>query len=191
MNLCILLTLSYVESDEKINNTVYIEDGSASVDLSCGEVPHSAFAIEWFIYKGAGWLKLLKFYHTNSGRSNHSNTDYTKYGISESVNTSLVINNIKLSDSALFKCGTVSGSVIYSHTTMLQVVGKLLQTCLFTSFPLVLFKTCNLLEVLGENQYLRLITVIKCPKNRCKLPVSVCLCQIRVQQVDDISVIWL
>ena len=138
MNLCILLTLPYGESDEKINKTVYIENGSASVDLSCGEVPQSSFAIEWFIYNGTDWLKLLKFYHTNSGRTNYSSSDSTEYGISESVNTSLVIKSIKLSDSALFKCGAVGGSVGYSHTTMLQAVGKLLLTCLFTLFPLVL-----------------------------------------------------
>ena len=126
MSLCLLLTLSAVESDDKIkiNETVYIENGAASVDLSCGEVPQSAVAIEWFIKESDGWNTLLRFYHTNSEISTKF-YNYTKYDISESVNTSLLVKNIKLSDSTLFKCGIRGGSKnIYETTTMLQVVGK-------------------------------------------------------------------
>ena len=123
MSLSLLLTLSTIESDEEINKTVYIEKGSVSVDLSCGEVPQAAIAIEWFIYKRDEWVKLLKFYHNH--KSKYSNSDYSKYGISEAVKTSLVVKNIELSDSALYQCGSVGG-ILYSHTTLLQVVGKLL-----------------------------------------------------------------
>ena len=130
MSLCVLLTLSAMESDEKTNKRVYIENGSASVELSCGEVSESSFAIEWLMYTGVDWLKLLKFYHTNSDRSNYSNSNYNKYGISESVNTSLVVKNIKLWDSALYQCGSLGGSITQTHFTRLEVVGKLLLTCL-------------------------------------------------------------
>ena len=126
MSLCLLLTLSAVESDDKLkmNKTVYVENGAASVDLSCGEVPQSAVAIEWFIKESAGWNKLLKFYHTNSEISTKF-YNYTNYDISESVNTSLVVKNIQLSDSTLFKCGIIGVPNNISETmTMLQVVGK-------------------------------------------------------------------
>ena len=149
MSLCLLLTLSAVESDDKlkINKTVYIENGAASVDLSCGDVPQSAVAIEWSIEESNGWNKLLKFYHTNSEISTKL-YNYTKYNISESVNTSLAVKNIKLSDSTLFKCGIVGGPNKNHETfTMLQVVGKSPLTNLFIPSNLVVIKIHILFKV--------------------------------------------
>ena len=125
MTLFVLVTLSTLASPEECNEnpvTVYIEDGAAFVELSCGEVPQSAVAIEWIIKKSAEWTKVLKFYHTEPGHSqNIFNT--TKYDISESANTSLLVINIKPSDSALFKCISNGGST-HERCVMLQVVGK-------------------------------------------------------------------
>ena len=146
MSLCLSVTLSATKSKEefKINETVYIENGAASVELSCGDVPQAAVAIEWFIYNTTElreWGKLLKFYHTNSG--NHPYFyNATKYDISKSVSTSLVVNNIKLSDSGLFMCGSLGGSN-HSYMTMLQVIGKSLQIYLFS---LAVNEMCNLFE---------------------------------------------
>ena len=148
MSLCLLLTLSAVESDDKfkINETIYTENGTASVDLSCGEVPQSALATEWFIKESDGWNKLLKFHHTNSEISIKF-YNYTNYDISESVNTSLVVKNVQLSDSTLFMCGAAGGSnKSYERITMLQVVGKSPLTNLFISSNLVIIKMHNLLK---------------------------------------------
>ena len=138
ISLGLLVTLSTVESVEqfKINETIYIENGTESVELSCGEVPQSAMAIEWFIHKSNEWRKLLKFYHINSSDSSNPRyfNDPSKYDISKSVNTFLVVKNINLSDTVLFMCGSLGGHFNHSYTTMLQVVGKLLLTYLFSSF---------------------------------------------------------
>ena len=133
MSLCLLSTLSAMRPDEKINDTIYIENGATSVNLSCGEVPQSAVAIDWFIYKSGEWVKLLKFYHTKS-MIRHYSSNKTKYDISESTNTSLVVKNIKLSDSFFFMCGSAGGPILYSYMNTLHVVGKSLFTYLFTSF---------------------------------------------------------
>ena len=124
------MTLSAVESVEqlKINETIYIENGAESVELSCGEVPLSAVEIEWSIRKSKERQRLLKFYHINS--SNSSNHQYfndsSKYEISKSVNTSLVVKDIKISDNVLFMCLSLGALSNHSYTTMLKVVGKFL-----------------------------------------------------------------
>ena len=127
MSLCLSVTLSAIESEKEIAETVYIENGAASVELSCGDVPPSAVAIDWCIYNSNEWIKLLKFYHTQSVNLNNprysNDSYYKKYDTSKSVGTSLVVKDIKLSDSALFKCGSAGGSN-HNHMTMLQVVGK-------------------------------------------------------------------
>ena len=142
--LCLLLILPPVECDDKfeINETVYIEKGATSVDVSCGEVPQSAMAIEWSIYKSNEWRKLIKFYHTTPGTRHYFN-ESTKYDISEFVNTSLVVKNIKLSDSALFKCGS-TGKSIHERYILLQVVGKLSLIHLLTAFTFVRIKMSKL-----------------------------------------------
>ena len=142
--LCLLLILPLVECDDKfkLNETVYIEKGATSVDLSCGEVPQSAVAIDWFIYKSNAWEKLSKFYHTKPGSLPKLN-DSTKYDISKYVNTSLVVKNIKLSDSALFKC-TSTGTSNYGRYILLQVVGKSLLIHLLTTFTLIKIKMSKL-----------------------------------------------
>ena len=133
MSLCLWLTISAVESNQEINDTIYIENGAASVNLSCGDVPQSAVAIDWFVYKSDEWLKLLKFYHTMSSHHLYSYNN-AKYDIGESVNTSLLIKNIKFSDSFLYKCGSAGGPSEHSYTTMLHVLGKSLLTYSFTLF---------------------------------------------------------
>ena len=143
MSLCLSVTVSAVESEEeyKINETVYIGNGAALAELPCSKVPQAAVGIEWFIYTSTEWKKLLKFYHTNpvnSGNPKYCN-DSTKYDISQSVSTSLVVKNIKLSDSGLFMCGFVGGSN-HTYTIMLKVVGKSLLTHLFTLFSLPILK---------------------------------------------------
>ena len=138
--LCLLLILPPVECDDKfeINETVYIEKGATSVDLSCGQVPQSAVAIEWFSYKSNEWEKLSKFYHTLPGSCPKLN-DSAKYDISKSVNTSLVVKNIKLSDSALFKCSSTGnpGNDTSERHILLQVVGKSLLIHLLTTYILI------------------------------------------------------
>ena len=147
MSLCLLVTLSAIESAEqcKINERVYIENGAAFAELSCGDVPQVAVGVEWFIYNSTEWVKLLKIYKTQPG-SYEYNYDSTKYGLSESVNMSLVVKNIKLSDSALFKCGSLGNST-HIRCIRLQVVGKSLLTYLFTLFRSAVIKFCNLFEI--------------------------------------------
>ena len=71
MSLCLSVTLSAAESKDKLNATVYIENGADFVELSCGNVPQAAVAIEWFIYNNTEWVKLLKFYHNKSVNSSN------------------------------------------------------------------------------------------------------------------------
>ena len=122
MNLCLLLTLTYLKSAEEftINEKIYITNGTAFVNVSCGDVPYSAVAVEWFRHKEDQWVKMLKFYKTGHFKyyKNYSNHTY------EPVNTYLIIKNIEHSNSSLFQCNSVGGSN-YSYTTMLQVIGKL------------------------------------------------------------------
>ena len=126
MSLCLSVTLSAAESKNefKINETVYIENGTDFVALSCGDVPQAAVAIEWFIYNNTEWVKVLKFYHNKS--VNHGKPRY-------------LINFMKY-DSGLFMCHSVGGSS-HTYTTMLQVVGKSLLIYLFTLLTLAIL-TC-------------------------------------------------
>ena len=111
--------------EEDINETLYIEIGAKSVELSCGEVPEAS-AVEWNMNKSNEWKKILKFYHAKAGKEPAYYNNYTqeKYDIGASVNTSLVIKNIQFSDRCLFICETVGGPVAYSYTIQLEVVGK-------------------------------------------------------------------
>ena len=131
MTLCILLAMPSAMFDDGIDETVYIEKGAASVILSCGNLPQDAIAIEWLTDKYSGFEKIMKFYYKTPNSvprySNHYTAD--KYDIDESVNTSLVVKNINLSDDGLFQCDTIGGAGdAYSYITKLQVVGKSLLT---------------------------------------------------------------
>ena len=122
MGLSLLQTVSAVEREEDPNKTIYVENGTESVELSCGPLPENPIAIAWRIKQSDGWKKILKIY--TSGPSEQYDTD--KYGISESVNTSLVVKKVVLSsfDSALFRCDIAGGSLDYRYTTRLQIVGE-------------------------------------------------------------------
>ena len=129
MSLCVLVTLSAVESHETIekNRTVHIKNGTAFTNVTCGIV-QSGVAMEWFIYKDHQWAKMMKCYNDSSKHNYYNN--YTNYNY-ECVNTSLVIKNINLS--VLLKCNSVGDSIIHSYTTLLQVVGKFIPFILVVS----------------------------------------------------------
>ena len=124
--LLLLLATSAVEPEDDINNTVCIDNETESVDISCGNVPETATTIEWFITTSNGWKRIMKVDHTESGEFQRRNIGHNedKYDISESLNTYLVVRNIRLSDNNLFKCSATGRSHTYTYTTMLKVVGK-------------------------------------------------------------------
>ena len=131
ITLWIFLTMSTVVCDDFIDETVYIENGATSVNLSCGKRPQNATAIEWFVHKYSSFEKIMKFYYKTPNSSPRYSDHYTadKYDIDESVNTSLVVKNIDLADDGLFWCGTAGGSGgVDIYYTKLQVVGKSLLT---------------------------------------------------------------
>ena len=147
MSLCLLVTLSAVESNETVerNETFYITNGTALTNVMCGKVAESAVAMEWFIYKDRQWAKMMKCYNDSSKYSYYSNYTNNTY---ECVHTSLVIKNIKLS--ALLKCNCVGNSITHSSTIMVIVVGKLPLIYFFTPFNLVVIEMCNLFKVYRE-----------------------------------------
>ena len=122
MCLWLLQTLSAVE----IHDTVYMENGTESVHLPCGEISQYAHGIQWEMNKSNAWKKILKFYPSIPGGLpkyfNYFSKD--KYAISDSINTSLVVKNIDISDSGLFRCSIIGEEVDYGYITLLQVVGK-------------------------------------------------------------------
>ena len=121
-----MLCTSALEPDEYVNSTVYTENGKESVDLSCGENLANEVAIYWSIFKCSHWSDILKIYPYIPTRNITYFENYTadKYGISESVNTSLVVKNIDISDNACFRCRSAGAGLAYSHITMLNVSGK-------------------------------------------------------------------
>ena len=135
MSLWLLQKASATESDG-INDTVYIENGTESADLQCGEVPSNAIAIEWYLYKTDQLIRILRLNKNTPNRIPEYYNGYTadKYGISESMNTSLVVKNIQLSDTGLFSCGIIGRSWAYGNYTILQVVGKSLLAYLVLGF---------------------------------------------------------
>ena len=124
--LWLLLTLSSVELGVVISDTVYVVNGTESVDLSCGEVPDNANAIEWFMYRSGKNIKIFKYYHKTPGRipKYYSGCTAEKYDISHSGNPSMVLKNIKLADVDHYICVAIMGVGSHMHTTLLQVVGK-------------------------------------------------------------------
>ena len=125
MSLWILWT-SALKPDKYVSSTVYTKNGKESVDLSCGENLTNVVAIYWSIYKSNDWSDILKMYPHIPTRNITHFENYTadKYGINESVNTSLVVKNIDVSDNAYFKCRSAGAGQAYSHITMLNVSGK-------------------------------------------------------------------
>ena len=130
--LWLLQTQSVVASGAKIINTYYIMNETESVDLPCGNLSDDVIAIEWSLHKSNKMKKILKFYHTTPGSSPRYYNGYTaeNYTISESVNTSMVVQRIDLSEVAWFTCRTIGGTVHYEYIVIIQVVGKLLLTYL-------------------------------------------------------------
>ena len=122
----------YLEND--VNEIIYVENGTESVDVPCGKVPEKATAIEWFIKKSNQWSRIMKVYHTESRESQNPYIGHNgdKYEISESLNTYLLVKDINFSDNSLFKC-SATGRSLYSHITLLNVVGKLLYGGVFIS----------------------------------------------------------
>ena len=131
MSLCLLQTPSARDFEGEINNIIYIENGTRSVVLPCGEVPWDTAAVEWYVLSYYGWNRILKFYHSSPGSFPRYFYDDTsdKYGLSESVNTSFVVKDVELTDTGFFKCST-TGMMFHRYVSLLQVVGELLLTCL-------------------------------------------------------------
>ena len=118
-----LQTPSAVNHDQSINCTIYVEKEAESVDLPCGEVPKNAVAIHWSIFTSNLWKTILISYPSEPSRGIFcpGNPGCDKYGINES---SLVVKVMNLSKMSLLKCRTQGGSLEYSYTTRLQVVGR-------------------------------------------------------------------
>ena len=107
-----------------INRTVYVMNGTESVDLPCDEVKN-AFAVEWRIKKPDGWTKILKIYKS-SDPEYYAEYNTDKYGIGESVDTAIKIKNIDAATfaSELLRCDILGSYRDYFYTTLLKVVGK-------------------------------------------------------------------
>ena len=114
-----------MEDYANVNGIVYTENGTESVYVPCGEAS-DVYGIEWEIKTSSEWTKILKFYPDIPGERPKYFNNYTedKYAISDSINTSLEVQNIDISDTGLFKCRTIGQGVDYSYITLLQVVGK-------------------------------------------------------------------
>ena len=135
--LCMAVWLQQTQSmkfDGKLNATVNKKNGTKTVDLSCGAVTDSFVAIEWARYISKQSKRILKIYNNTTEKHYNGNTS-SKYGISETEPTSLLIKNIEISDTGYYICHTVGAQVEYKYTTLLHVVGKSL-----------LYIFCNLLE---------------------------------------------
>ena len=122
MGLWILQTPSAVEHGEYINCTVYIDTETESIDLPCGEVPKNAAAIHWSTFTYF-WESILIFYPLAPNGTILFSKDFNadNYGINQS---SLVVKNIELSKTSLFRCRATGYQRDYIYTTRLQVVGK-------------------------------------------------------------------
>ena len=127
-------TQSVLKYDGKLNEKVYKKNGMETVDLSCGKVPESFVAIEWARYISNQSTKILKIYNDTTEKHYDGYTS-SKYSISETEPTSLLIKNIEISDTGYYICHTVGEQVGYKYTTLLHVVGKSL-----------LYIFCNLLD---------------------------------------------
>ena len=129
--------MSIAEPDTYINETIYINNLTESVDLPCGEDVENASAIYWSIFNEwkFEWEKILKMSPTSTDIHPYENKNTNRYGISESVNTSIVVKNDRLSENNWFRCTTSGEGPAYSYTVLLKVVGK---SILFWSFSTML-----------------------------------------------------
>ena len=107
-----------------INETVYLKNRTESIDLSCGEDLENISAIYWSIFKSNEWKKILKIFPTTGSKHLYGNKSADIYDISESVNTSIMVKNIDLSENNWFRCTTLGVGPAYSYTVLLKVVGK-------------------------------------------------------------------
>ena len=126
MSLWMLQITSDMVPHQYKNHTVSTEEGAESVELPCGEDTEKEVAIYWYMFKHNQWRNILKLFPTKPRKNITYYTGYTsdKYGVSKSVNTSLVIRNIDCSDTGLFRCESGGGQSTYSYTTLLKVLGK-------------------------------------------------------------------
>ena len=137
ITLSVLLWIVWVQlmcttAEAYINETVYIEDGAESVELSCGNnVPMDRLALEWKVQMDSGWFDtIFKYRYTRAGSNPSYNGIYRdspqlqeKYSSSTSVNTSLVVKNGAISDSNVYQC-ILTYEPEYDYRVQLQVVGK-------------------------------------------------------------------
>ena len=121
-------------SAQYINDTVYIENGTESTQLSCGENPQNWFAIYWSKYKSDEWSDILKVYPNRPSKKIAYYEGHTakKYAITGSLNTSLLVKNLDLSDTGLFRCRSAGGGVVYSYITLVKNVGESLFSSLYS-----------------------------------------------------------
>ena len=114
-----------MDFDKMLNDTIYIKNGTDTVELPC-ELPQVAAGIQWMLYcnESKGILKSYKN-KTKPVRYQNKYSD-DKYGINDSVYTTLVVKNITPSDTSHYICLSIGQNSGKNYTTMLQVVGKLL-----------------------------------------------------------------
>ena len=126
MGLWLLQTPSSLDFDGEIIDTVFIKNRTESLDISCREF--YIFYTKWSIYSSRQWKTILDVFEYKNGSNLFYWNNYTaeKYNMSGSVNGSLEVKNIELSDAGYYMCSY--GFIYLWHFTLLRVVGKLLLT---------------------------------------------------------------
>ena len=126
MGLWLLQTPSSMEFDGEIIDTVFVKNRTESLDLSCKEF--DTFYTRWLVYNWGRWKTILDVieYKNGSDLLYWNNYAADKYNMSESVNGSVEVKNIELSDAGYYMCSY--GSLFWGYFTLLRVVGKLLLT---------------------------------------------------------------
>ena len=106
----------------KICNTIYIKNGSKSVDIPCSSVIGNATAKKWHINKET--TEEIRCSRTKRTDKIVCCDPLTaKCDIRGPVTSSLVIENIKISDTGYYSCRTSRGYDYVEDTTLLLVVG--------------------------------------------------------------------
>ena len=127
-----MLHTTSVGLNKHINATICVETGRDSLDISCGLVPKEITAIEWFI-KTYDRKRILKFYFNEKLLQYHNKFRSDKYDIRLPANTSLVVKNIVPSDTGVFTCIANGGTMDYSYTTVLKIMGRSLLSSVISS----------------------------------------------------------